>query len=226
MHCDQHLKTLKVLFVEDEESLLQLLVSALGNRFLRYETAINGKEGLEKTKSFQPDIIISDITMPYMDGLTMAEKIHLENPTLPIIILSAYSDKEKLLHAIDVHVSKYFIKPFDPDELLAYLCLLGATIQKAQHIQLIDPFRYDTHIKKILKEGKVLRLTTRELTLIDHLVKAPGHIISTAKIKELIGKEAPASDESMRVFIRRLREKTDKDLIRNLPKQGYVLQMP
>lgn len=217
------LKSLTALFVEDEESLLALLVSALGSKFKQYATAKNGLEGLQQAESLKPDIIISDITMPHMDGLSMAEKIHAKSPQLPIIILSAYSDKEKLLGAIDVGVSKYFIKPFDPDELLAYLCALAEKLSQAEATTLIPPYDFDWEHKKLLKEGHIVRLTLRELDLISCLMDAPNHIISNEEIKVLIGKGGKASDESVRVFIRRLREKTDKAFIQNLPKQGYML---
>ncbi len=223
MPCKKSLQNLTALFVEDEESLLALLVSALGSKFKAYATAQNGLEGIKKTEEMKPDIIISDITMPHMDGLTMAEKIHAQSPDLPIIILSAYSDKEKLLGAIDAGIAKYFIKPFDPDELLHYLCTLSEKLYDTKALRLIEPYQFDQAHKKLLKEGQIVKLTLRELDLIAYMIEAPNHIISNEEIKTLIGKNEPASDESVRVFIRRLREKTDRNFIQNLPKQGYLL---
>ncbi len=226
MSSDKGLKNLSVLFVEDEANLLGLLVSAIGSRFGSYEVASNGLVGVEKAKEFKPDIIISDITMPKMDGLEMAKEINSIMPKIPIIILSAYSDKEKLLRAIDIGITKYFIKPFDPDELLEYLYGLTEKISESGIVKLLGSYRYDINNQKLLKETSVVRLTGRELAVIDHLIKAPNHIISNSELKKLIGKGQPASDESMRVFIRRLREKTDKEFIKNLPKQGYLLHTP
>jgi len=225
MSCDKSLKNLTALFVEDEESLLGLLISALGNRFKHYDTAKNGIEGIEKAKELQPDIIISDITMPHMDGLTMAEKIHADSPDLPIVILSAYSDKEKLLGAIDVGIAKYFIKPFDPDELLEYLCSLAKKIVNTQEIRLSGAYIFDRREKRLLKHQKIVKLTARELDLIAYMAETHHHVASNEEIKKLIGKGESISDENMRVFIRRLREKTSRDFIQNLPKQGYVLHL-
>jgi len=225
MQCDTLLKNLSVLFVEDEESLLQLLVSALGNKFRTYEVARDGEEGISKVQEHKPDIIISDITMPVMDGLTMAEKIHIDHPNIPIIILSAYSDRDKLLHAIDAGITKYFIKPFDPDELLEYLCTLAFKIDDGQKIKLLDAYTFDIQTKKLLKHGNMVKLTIRELELIAYLIGSPNHLITNDDIKKLIGKGKVATDENVRVFVRRLREKTDRDLIRNLPKQGYALNI-
>jgi len=219
----ESLKHLSVLFVEDEESLLALLTAALGQRFKHYDIAKDGKEGLEKFQSHRPDIIISDITMPRMDGLSMAKQIHRLSPDTPIVILSAYSDKEKLLGAIDAGITKYFIKPFDPDELLVYLCTLGGNLEAKQGVKLISPYRFDKENKKLFKAEHLVKLTVRELDIIAYLVDAPNHIISNEKMRKRIGKDGEASDESVRVFIRRLREKTDKAFVENLPRQGYVL---
>ncbi|HIP60960.1 MAG TPA: response regulator transcription factor, partial [Sulfurovum sp.] len=150
--------------------------------------------------------------------------IHQYNPSLPIIILSAYSEKEKLLHAIDAGVTKYFIKPFDIDELLEFLCTLAKKMDSSQRVKLLKPYHYDTKHKKLFKDNKIVRLTTREIDLIAYLVDSRSGVITNEKIKEKLSGSKKVSDESVRVFIRRLREKTDKEFIKNLPKQGYMLQ--
>ena len=103
------LKTLKILIVEDEKKLAQLLKDAIADSFFRVVTAKDGNEGLKKIKIFKPDILITDIMMPFCDGLEMTEKIKELDENIPIIILSAHSDKEKLLKAIDIGINKYFI---------------------------------------------------------------------------------------------------------------------
>lgn len=224
MICDGLLKQLSVLFVEDEQSLLALLVSTIGEEFASYDSASNGKEALGIVSKNLPDIIISDITMPQMDGLEMAEHIHVKHPEVPIIILSAYSDKEKLLGAIDAGISKYFIKPFDPDELLSYLCILAQKMKKANHVDLYGAFTYDIRNNKLLCDGEVVKLTTRELDFIEKILKSPNNTLSNEEIRDFIGKDNKrASGENLRVFIRRFREKTDKHLIQSLSRQGYVL---
>jgi len=223
MHCDAFLKNLTVLFVEDEESLLQLLTSALGSKFHAFAVAKDGLEGLQLAKEMKPDIVISDITMPHMDGLTMAEKIHEIFSDMPIVILSAYSDQEKLLHAIDASIAKYFIKPFDPEELLEYLCTLAQKLYDTAAVKLLKPYRFDREHRKLLKGEHIVKLTLREVNLISHLIEAPNHVISNQEIRKIIGKNGEATDEGVRVFIRRLREKTEKDFIQNIPKQGYLL---
>ena len=105
------LKSLRVLLVEDEENISRLLKGAIGDSFHSFTIAKDGKEGLEKFIQISPDIVITDINMPRMSGLEMAKELKSLNPNIPVIILSAFSEREKLFNAIDVGVAKYFLKP-------------------------------------------------------------------------------------------------------------------
>ena len=124
------MKSLKVLIVEDEIKLANLIKVSIKELFFKVNIAKDGIEGLKKFQSFKPDIIISDITMPNLDGLEMCQKIR-EESNIPIVILSAYSQKEKLLKAIDLGINKYFIKPFDIEEFLEYLKNFGMSEEQA-----------------------------------------------------------------------------------------------
>lgn len=223
--CYSKLSRLKVLLVEDEKRLAELLKTAIGDYFSKFEITHDGISGLEYFRKLKPDIVITDITMPKMTGLELAEKIKKEQPEIPIIILSAYSDKEKLLKAIDVGVVKYFIKPFDPEELLDYLCSLADTIKKKSHIKLKAPFTYDLLSKQLFKKGVLVHLSKREREFFFHLLNSPNHTLSNNKIKTILWPDEDASDERLRTFIRRIRQKSEKDLIKNVSGQGYILNM-
>ena len=225
MTCTQSLKNLTVLLVEDEPSLSALLQNAIGNHFAHFEVAQNGKEGLSKAQSIHPDIVITDITMPHMDGLEMSTILHEHSPSLPIVVLSAYSDKEYLLDAIDIGISKYLIKPFDPDELLDILCTLAQKMDKAQRVPLLPPYQFDTGVKKLFSRDAMVRLSRRENKFFDHLLSCPNHFLATENIKSVLWEEDDVSDERLRVFINRLRQKTNPELIENVVGQGYVLRM-
>ena len=113
------LKELKILLVEDEESLARLLKEAIGDSFHSFTLAKDGVEGMELFKKIKPDIVITDIMMPLKSGLEMAKEIREVNATIPIIVLSAFSEKEKLFGAIDAGVSKYFLKPYHAEDILS-----------------------------------------------------------------------------------------------------------
>jgi len=221
---NRFLKTLRVLLVEDEEKLSKLLKNAIGDSFYKFTVAHDGAEGLELFEKMEPDIVITDIMMPKVTGLEMAKKIKAKDSSVPIIILSAFSDTEKFLSAIDVGVVKYFIKPFDPDELLEYIESLEAFFGE-RSLALHGEFSYNKSKKALYKKSRYIALTKKEKEFIELLVENYSNgisIVSDAKIKELLWGE-DVSDARLRTFVRRLREKTSKELIENIKGEGYQI---
>ncbi len=218
------LKELKVLLVEDEDNLAQLLKNAIGDNFYSFTIANNGKEGMEKFIKLCPDLIITDIMMPVMTGLEMAKELKKINPNIPIIILSAFSDKDKLLNAIDVGVIKYFIKPFDPDELLDYIISIGSSLS-SDFISLVDEFKYNSKTHGLYKNSKQITLSKNENEFLKLIVNKKQSICSDNYIKSLLWKDEEVSDERLRTFIKRFRVKTSKKLILNIKGQGYQIAL-
>lgn len=107
-----------VLYVEDDEFIRKFIARVLSRRIEHLEIAENGEIGLEKYRQFHPNLIVSDIKMPLMDGLQMARVIKEENPSFPIVITSAHDDKEILDEAKSIGIDKYLFKPVKTDELL------------------------------------------------------------------------------------------------------------
>jgi len=217
------LKDLKVLCVEDEENISKLLKSAISEYFYSYTVAKDGVEGLEKFKKLSPDIVITDIMMPNLDGLDMTKEIKQINEDIPIIVLSAFSEKEKLLKAIDVGISKYFIKPFDPEELLEYLTSIAKKINKQRVICLNKYFSFDVNSKNLFENDVLIKLSKREKEFISLLIKNSKEFVSTDMMKSILWEEDEVSDERVRTFVKRLRQKTNKELILNISGQGYLI---
>ena len=221
---NKFLKSLKVLLVEDEENLSKLLKNAIGDSFHSFLLAKDGNEGLELYKKVLPDIVITDIMMPNKTGLKMAKEIKAINPESKIIILSAFSDVEKLLSAIDIGVVKYFIKPFDPDEVLEYILSLEAIIEE-KTIPLNDGFIFNKTTKSLYKNNRYIALSKKEVLFLAALVKnyeKERTVLEYEEIKKMIWNEV-VSNERLRTFIKRLREKTSKELLVNVKEQGYQI---
>ncbi|WP_428026590.1 response regulator transcription factor [Arcobacter sp.] len=216
------LKELKILLVEDEKRLAQLLKDAISDSFFSIVIAKDGKEGLKKFKSFKPDIVITDIMMPFCDGLEMTQKIKELDEFIPIIVLSAHSDKEKLLKAIDLGINKYFIKPFDPDELIEHIKKIAPKINKQKKVFLKENFIFDNNTMTLYKDGKIINITKREKEFLFLLIKHQNTLVTTEDIKINLWKEE-VSDERLRTFIKRLRIKISKDIIENIQGQGYLI---
>lgn len=208
--------------VEDEHKLSTLLRNAIGENFANFYVAYDGEEGLEIFREKHPDIVITDIMMPKKDGLSMAKEIRADESAIPIIILSAFSETEKLLGAIDVGVIKYFIKPFDPDELLQYIVSLQKYFGQNK-VRLRDGYSYDTVKRGLYKKSRYVALSQKEKEFLELLVSYAQQEIYTVKdsvIKEHLWGE-DVSNDRLRTFIRRFRVKTSKELVKNIKSEGY-----
>jgi DNA-binding response OmpR family regulator len=216
------LKDISILLAEDEKKLASAMKRAIGEYFQEFIVAYDGEDALKSYYKYMPHIVITDILMPKLTGLELTEELKEVDDRLPIIILSAHSDKDKLLKAIDLGVTKYFIKPVDPDELLEYISILLPKIKKRNIVKLKDNFYFNIQKKELYLNHSIINLTKREIQLITFLLEQKEYISNNLTIKKLLWSEE-VSDERLRTFIRRLRAKTSKSLIINSSGLGYSL---
>ena len=216
------LKSLRVLLVEDEENIARLLKDAIGDSFYSFTLAKDGEEGIEKFLQISPDIVITDISMPRMGGLEMAQELKSINQNIPVIILSAFSEREKLFSAIDVGVAKYFLKPYDPDEILEYISSIADELG-SKKVELCDGFSFNKTTRALYKDARFVALSKNENKFLTLLVENENKILDDETIKTTVWGE-DVSDERLRTFLRRLRAKTSKTLIINVKGLGYKLR--
>lgn len=218
------LDSLTVLFVEDEKELRNALEGAIGDEFAKFVVARDGDDGLKKFKKYKPDIVITDILMPIRDGLEMAKDIkHISRET-PIIVLSAFSEKERLLKAIDVGIDKYLIKPIDPDELMLTINYIADELLSLDKVvELGSGYQFDKNRKVLVQDGKTIALTKKELLFISILVRNLGVFVLHEEIKKYVWTNKNVTDAAIRTFIKRVREKTGKEFIKNIPGLGYKI---
>lgn len=162
--------------------------------------------------------------MPNLNGLEMCKAIK-EQSNIPIVILSAYSQKEMLLQAIDIGISKYFIKPFDIESFIEYLKELSSKINNEKNFTLKDGFVFVKNSISLYKNDELVNLTKREREFINLLLDNKNSLVKLEDIKEILWQEDEVSDERVRTFIKRLRVKTSKDLIENVSSQGYMISV-
>ncbi len=139
------------------------------------------------------------------------------------MILSAHSHKEMLLEAIDVGISKYFIKPFDIEEFIEYLKELSKKINKNKSIKLKDNFVFDFNNLSLYQNDILVNLTKRERQFLALLIENKNSYVTTFDIKKTLWENEIVSDERLRTFIKRLRAKTSKELIENVSSCGYMV---
>jgi len=220
-----NLKNLTALYVEDEDNLRKALQDVIGDEFASFILARDGDEGLKKYKKYKPDIVITDISMPICDGLTMAKEIKKISKETPVIIFSAFSEKEKLLKAIDTGIDKYLIKPIDPDELMKILTYISNNLLLSnQLIELGNNYQFDKNRKILINNDKTISLTKKELLFISMLVRNVSVFVSHEDLKKHVWINKNVTDSAIRTFIKRVREKTSKEFIKNVPGLGYKIQ--
>ena len=220
------LKDISILLVEDESGIRAQLTDVFESEFNKVIVASNGDEGLKKFKKYSPNIVITDISMPIMDGLDMAMAIKEISKDTPVLVLSAFSEKERLLKAIDVGIDKYLIKPIDVDELFIVLkSIVNNKILKAEIIEISDDVAFNQTKKVLVKNGDEIPLTKKELAFISLLVARLGTLVLIEEIKRVVWVGEKVNDAAIRTFIKRVRDKIGSDIIRNSPGLGYKIDV-
>lgn len=222
----QECKELIILVVEDEIKTRESMINILSERFSKVIGAQNGDEGLKKFKKFKPDLVITDIAMPIMDGLDMAREIKEISDDVPIVVLSAYSEKERLLRSIDIGIDKYLIKPVDIEELFKVLdYLIGEKIEANMLVKISEEYQFNKTKRTLIYNGEEIVLTKKELAFISLLLKQPGDLVLHEDIKKNVWIGEHVSDTAVRTFIKRVRDKVGEDFIKNVPSLGYKINI-
>ncbi|EAI2730125.1 response regulator transcription factor [Campylobacter jejuni] len=222
----QECKELIILVVEDEVKARESMINILSERFSKVIGAQNGDEGLKKFKKFKPDLVITDIAMPIMDGLDMAREIKEISDDVPIVVLSAYSEKERLLRSIDIGIDKYLIKPVDIEELFKVLdYLIGEKIEANMLVKISEEYQFNKTKRTLICSGEEIVLTKKELAFISLLLRQPGALVLHEDIKKNVWIGEHVSDTAVRTFIKRVRDKVGEDFIKNVPSLGYKINI-
>ncbi|MBX1094486.1 response regulator transcription factor [Campylobacter jejuni] len=222
----QECKELIILVVEDEVKARESMINILSERFSKVIGAQNGDEGLKKFKKFKPDLVITDIAMPIMDGLDMAREIKEISDDVPIVVLSAYSEKERLLRSIDIGIDKYLIEPVDIEELFKVLdYLIGEKIEANMLVKISEEYQFNKTKRTLIYSGGEIVLTKKELAFISLLLKQPGALVLHEDIKKNVWIGEHVSDTAVRTFIKRVRDKVGEDFIKNVPSLGYKINI-
>ena len=220
------LKSLTLLYVDDEPLIRQNAVEYLSRYCHKVYEAQNGLEGLEVYNKHKPDLIISDINMPKLNGLEFAQKIRQESKTTPIIIATAHTETEYLLKAVELQLVKYIVKPITSKKLNDALCLACESLDSSyiHSISISQNTHYDTLNQTLLIEDNLVNLTHNELLFFDFLAKNRQRAITYKEIENLIWAYEGMSMDALRSLVRGLRKKVGGDFIENVSGIGYRLK--
>ncbi len=218
---------ISILIAEDESELLEYAVEYLQLFFETVYQASDGKTALQIYQKRKPDIIITDINMPQLDGLSLIEGIRKHDTKTKIIVLSAHSDQEKLLRAMKLQLVEYMIKPLQSDKLKAMLFKLVDEIHHLDHLTRLDEgYIFDTLNRSLTQQNKSISLTPREIKLLELLCEHANHSVSNEEIFHTLYEDQPDkafSPNAITSLIKRIRTKLPKNAISNHYGLGYVI---
>lgn len=216
----------KVLIVDDEKNIVDIIAFNLKKEGYQVITAADGEEGVEKTFSENPDLILLDIMMPKMDGYEACRKIREKKHT-PIIMLTARAEEVDKVLGLEMGADDYVTKPFGVRELMARVkanLRKVAALQETNHTD-ENAVKYGNlllHLERyeVKKDGQVIDLTLREFELLKFLAQQKGQVFSRETLLEKVwGYEYFGDVRTVDVTVRRLREKIED----NPSKPTYIL---
>jgi len=222
---NQILKNLKILFVEDEDIIRKRTVSSLEYIVGEVVEASNGIEALEKLKSFIPDLIITDLEMPFMNGVELIKKIREKDKNLCLMVLTAHTSEKYLMQLIDMYIEKYIVKPITLEKLIEALENFQNSSVKSKIIkkELPHGYEYDWNQKILLHESKLISITKKEILFLELLFKNKYNITSYSELQRVVWQDNVMTDNALRSLISGLRKKLPKDFIFNLSGMGYKI---
>jgi len=204
-----------ILVVDDEAQITRVLKTTLSSHGYGTRTASDGDEAVQMMKEWSPDLLITDLRMPNMDGLELCRQVRTTSQ-MPIIVLSVRGEERIKVEALDAGADDYVTKPFSTNELLARVraALRRASLKDAPEEQVIDigDFQIDLQARSVRVRDRSLHLTPKEFDLLVYLARHPGRVVThRALLSAIWGENSVEQPEYLRVFVGHLRKKLESD---------------
>ncbi|GGU19905.1 response regulator transcription factor [Streptomyces violascens] len=229
----------RILIVDDEPAVREALQRSLAFEGYGTEVAVDGLDALAKAEAYRPELIVLDIQMPRMDGLTAARRLRAAGSTTPILMLTARDTVGDRVTGLDAGADDYLVKPFELDELFArirallrrssYAADAGAADQDAGNVLTFADLRMDLSTREVTRGTRVVELTRTEFTLLEMFLAHPRQVLTREQIlKAVWGFDFEPSSNSLDVYVMYLRRKTEAGgeprLVHTVRGVGYALR--
>jgi len=205
----------KVLLVEDETTLAMIIKDTLDGDEFEIILAADGEEGLAKYKEVKPDIVVSDIMMPDMDGFTMVNHIRKTDSSTPILFLSARSSANDVVEGFELGGNDYLKKPFGMAELIVRIKALLNKVNTNRQTELIfhiGNYTFDSIKQTLMAYGEKQMLSNRESEILKRLCEYKDQVLPMKEVLlDLWGDDSFFNARSLHVFITKLRHKLSRD---------------
>lgn len=221
---------MRLLIIEDDKKTAAFLTSTLEKEGFAITDAADGETGLRMALAGSFDVLLTDIMLPRMDGLSLVRELRRQGRSTPVIMLSARGEVEQRVDGLDAGADDYLPKPFAVSELLARLrSLLRRQTQTRPALLTVSDLTFDTSTRETRRAGRRLELSSRETLLLECLLKADGNVISRRDIISAVWEyDFDPGTNLVEVYVRRLREKIDRGstapLIHTIRGLGYALR--
>lgn len=210
-----------ILVVEDDKEIRQGIEIYLRNQGYQVYQASNGVEGLEVIKSRELHLVILDVMMPVMDGITMLMKTRDLGYEFPVLMLSAKSEEVDKIMGLNMGADDYISKPFTPLELLArvnshlrryekYMSAVGGSSVR-EHVYTLGSLELNEDSVELTVDGEPVKLAPMEFKIVQLLIKNPGRVFSADEIYERVWNEKAVNTDTIMVHVRNIREKIEID---------------
>ena len=221
----EKLKSLTILYAEDEEGIRRNIADSLKYYTKDIYEACNGQEAYEIYVEKKPDIILSDIHMPILDGIEFIKQVRENNRDIPIVMITAHTDKKYLLEAVELHMEKYIIKPIDLDELFEVLkkCIDILEVNDKVVLNVNNDYIYDYDKKELLYKDNSIILNKKEMHFLEVLIRNQNRVVTYDELQEYVWGDDVMTDSALRSLVRNLRKKLPTDMVFNLSGVGYRL---
>ncbi len=223
-------RTPRVLVVEDDDAIAQVLQRSLRMEGYEVRIAGDGVAALDEAHAFLPDLVILDLGLPRLDGLEVAKTIR-RSDDVPILVLTARDAVESRVEGLDAGADDYLVKPFERQELLARLrALLRRRPPRGQATLAIGDLKLNPDTHEVTRGGRSVDLTQREFELLEYLMRNERIVISRQRLlDEVWGYDPFSMTNTIEVFVSNLRRKLEAGgeprLLHTIRGAGYVLRV-
>lgn len=220
-------KNIKILYVEDDEITRENAVEYLQNFFEVIYEASDAIKALQLYEKYKPDIIITDIQMPKLNGLEFVQRIRQKDKKTQIIIITAFCDKDYLLKAIELGLVKYLVKPVKEKEFeeALFLCVNSLQEDNSNIVKLDIDSYFDTFNRNLVIKDEIIKLRTKELIFLELLIKNKNRYVSYEEIENYVWSDSVMTKDALKTLVKNLKTKIPKDLILNLTNSGYKIDV-
>lgn len=218
------LHDIKLLYIEDDDFIRQNAMEFLSYYCTNLFEASDGVQGYEAYLAHQPDIIITDIKMPRLDGIALTQKIRQSDTSTQIIILTAHADTDFLLKAVELHLVKYLIKPVSESTLMPVLKNAVSLLEQKKDniIHMSSDYRYDTLNKTLFQANRFVKLNQKELQFLDICAVNSERVVTYSEFNHAVW-EGEMSDYALSSLVKSLRSKLPENTLQNVSGVGYRL---